>query len=71
MLGYGSPYRLKAKGNIDDLYLDTDGATLWIKESESGKLTGWKCLGHVVPAEHGGVGVISHPREPRLQGVPH
>ena len=71
MVGKGTPYRRKLKGNIDDLYLDCDNAMLWIKESDSAKLTGWKCLGHVVPAEPGGVGVVSHPREPRLAGHPH
>jgi hypothetical protein len=71
MMGQGSPLRQKLKGNTDDLYLDCNGAMLWIKESDSGKPTGWKCLGHVVPAEPGGVGVVSHPREPRLAGHPH
>jgi hypothetical protein len=51
MMGQGSPFRQKLKGNIDDLYLDCNGAMLWIKESDSGKPTGWKCLGHVVPAD--------------------
>ena len=66
MMGQGSPLRQKLKGDVDELYLDCNGAMLWIKEP-----TGWKCLGHVVPAEHGGVGAISHPGHPRLEGHPH
>jgi hypothetical protein len=69
MVGKGSPLQKKLKGNIDDLYLDSSCALLWIKERDAGKVTGWRCLGHVVPAETGGVGVISHPRDPRLAGI--
>ena len=68
MIGHGTPYRKKLKGNIDDLYLDSDNALLWIKESDAGKLTGWKCLGHIVPTEYGGVGVMSHKRDPEMKG---
>ena len=70
MTGQGSPFRKKVKGNIDDLYLDCSCAMLYIKESDSGKYTGWRCLGHVVPAETGGVGAISHPRDPQFVGHP-
>jgi hypothetical protein len=40
MIGEGSPFRRKLKGNIDDLYLDCSCAMLWIKEGENGKPTG-------------------------------
>jgi hypothetical protein len=46
-------------------------ARVLIKESDTGKPIGWKCLGHVVLAETGGVGVISRPSDPHLAGHPH
>ena len=67
MQGKGRPNG-KVKAPIDELYLDTSCAVLWVKECDAGKVTGWACLGIVVPtgatATRG-----SAPVRPRLQGI--
>jgi hypothetical protein len=68
MIGKGRPQG-KVKGNIDQLYLDTSCAVLWIKESDAGKVTGWRCLGQVVNGD--GANDRSMPVRPRLEGHPH
>jgi len=69
MLGKGSPSKNKVKGNIDQLYLDTTCAVVWIKEADAGKVTGWKCLGIVVPTGDE-TNRTSTPVRPRLEGCP-
>ena len=54
----------RIKGNIDDLFLDTRGQLVWVKEANPGKTTGWVALGHVVPLSDR----VSTPRDPKLRG---
>ena len=68
MLGKGRPVG-KIKATKDQLYLDTSCACLWIKEADSGKTTGWKCLGIVVPTGDE-TNRTSTPIRPRLEGCP-
>ena len=68
MIGKGRPQG-KVKGNIDQLYLDTTCAVVWIKEADAGKVTGWKCLGIVVPTGDDS-NSRSTPIRPRLHGCP-
>jgi hypothetical protein len=69
MIGKGSPQG-KVKAQIDQLYLDAGHAVLWVKESGSGKPTGWKCLGIVVPTGDDSYRTSQSTR-PRLEGCPH
>ncbi len=68
MQGKGRPNG-KVKAPIDELYLDTSCAVLWIKEADAGKATGWACLGIVVPTGTTATRV-SAPVRPRLEGIP-
>jgi hypothetical protein len=70
MIGKGSPFKNKVKGNVDELYLDSTCAVVWIKEADAGKVTGWKCLGIVVPTGEES-NRTSAPTHPRLAGIPH
>jgi hypothetical protein len=69
MIGKGNPFQNKLKGAIDDLYLDTNGPVLWVKEADAGKVTGWKCIGIVVPTDDSTNWCA--PIRPRLEGHPH
>ncbi len=48
MQGKGKPLG-KVKAPLGELYLDTSCAVLWVKECDAGKVTGWECVGIVVP----------------------
>jgi hypothetical protein len=67
MLGKGRPVG-KMKAPIDELYLDTTCAVLWLKEGDAGKVTGWKCLGIVTSTPDSTN--WSAPIRPRLAGHP-
>ena len=68
MLGKKSPQG-RVKAQIDQLYFDTSCAVLWIKKADSGKTTGWKCLGIEVPTGDETYRMSATLR-PRLEGIP-
>jgi hypothetical protein len=47
MIGNGRPEG-EVRGNIDELYLDRDHASVWVKVADPGKKTGWQCIGQLV-----------------------